>query len=120
LADRLLRPADSETGPPDVALHRFDQVPLPPALTVQLAKRLCDRDASLTPALRWLNESLATCGTAADQLVREQHQKLSAMNVTVRNVITSMRLISEVDWSQFSESVSLVDAALRAASDLPT
>ena len=35
------------------------------------------------------------------------------MNVTVRNVITSMRLISWFDWAQFVESVSLVDETLR-------
>jgi cyclic beta-1,2-glucan synthetase len=38
------------------------------------------------------------------------------MNVTVRNVITSMRLISWFDWAQFVESVSLVDEVLRERS----
>ena len=38
------------------------------------------------------------------------------MNVTVRNVITSMRLISWFDWAQFVESVSLVDDALHERS----
>ena len=38
------------------------------------------------------------------------------MNVTVRNVITSMRLISSFDWAEFFESVSLVDEVLRARS----
>ena len=38
------------------------------------------------------------------------------MNVTVRNVITSMRLISWFDWAQFVESVSLVDEVLGARS----
>ena len=37
---------------------------------------------------------------------------MAAMNVTVRNVITSMRLISAFDWAEFFESVSLVDAIL--------
>ena len=37
--------------------------------------------------------------------------------MTVRNVITSMRLMSAVDWAELFESVSLVDAALRADSD---
>ena len=46
-----------------------------------------------------------------------EHQTQGAMNVTVRNVITSMRMISAVDWAEFFESVSLVDAALRAGSD---
>ena len=47
------------------------------------------------------------------------------MSVTVRNVITSMRHMSSVDWPGFFESVSLVDEALRAnsnfaAMDFPT
>ena len=37
--------------------------------------------------------------------------------MTVRNIITSMRLISELEWSDFFESVSLVDDALRNGSD---
>ena len=39
------------------------------------------------------------------------------MNVTVRNVITSMRTMATFDWAEFFESVSLVDAALRAGSN---
>ena len=38
-------------------------------------------------------------------------------NVTVRNIITSMRLLSDVDWPEFFESVSLVDDLLRSDSD---
>ena len=64
----------------------------------------------VTPALRWLDERLAAQGTTADEIVREEHQRQGAMNVTVRNVITSMRLMSAVDWAEFFESVSLVDA----------
>ena len=56
-------------------------------------------------------------GTTADEIVRAEHQGQGAMNVTVRNVITSMRLISAVDWAEFFESVSHVDAVLRADSD---
>ena len=51
-------------------------------------------------------------------MVHKEHQRQGATNVTVRNIITSMRLISDVNWPEFFEDVSLVDAALRAASDL--
>ena len=47
------------------------------------------------------------------RLVRLEHQRQATMNVTVRNVITSMRLISWFDWADFVESVSLVDEVLR-------
>ena len=91
--------------------------PLPRAFAVQLVQRLRDQDPAVTPALRWLDERLAAQGTTADEIVREEHQRQGAMNVTVRNVITSMRLMSAVDWAELFESVSLVDAALRADSD---
>ncbi len=38
-------------------------------------------------------------------------------NVTVRNIITSMRLVSDIDWADVVESVSLVDATLRVGTD---
>ncbi len=54
----------------------------------------------MTPALRWLEERLAAQGTTADEIVRDEHQRQGATNVTVRNIITSMRLISDVDWAE--------------------
>src|SRR4029450_13326757 len=64
-----------------------------------------------------LDERLAAQGTTADEIVREEHQRQGAMNVTVRNVITSMRLMSAFDWAEFFESVSLVDGILQADTD---
>ena len=117
LADRLLGAGGREAEAPEIALRGFNQAPLPTAFAVQLVQRLRDQDPKVTPALTWLDERLASMGTTADEAVRTEHQKQGAMNVTVRNVITSMRLISAVDWTEFFESVSLVDAALRADSD---
>ena len=90
---------------------------LHPTFAVQLIKRLHDQSSRVTPALLWLEEHLAARGTTADEIVREVHQSQAAMTVTVRNIITSMRLISEVDWTELIESVSLIDSLLRAGSD---
>src|SRR2546430_11729565 len=65
----------------------------------------------------WLEERLVAQGTTADAIVRDEHQRQGATNVTVRNVITSMRLISDFDWAELVESVSLVDDTLRIGSD---
>jgi cyclic beta-1,2-glucan synthetase len=117
LADQLLGIGSRETEEPGVVLRRFNKKPVPRAFAVQLVQRLRDQDPKVTPVLTWLDERLASMGTTADEVVRTEHQAQGAMNVTVRNVITSMRLISAVDWAEFFESVSLVDAALRADSD---
>ena len=68
----------------------------------------------MTPALLWLDQRLAAQGTTSDDIVRVEHQRQAAMNVTVRNVIMSMSLMSALDWTEFFESVSLVDEVLRA------
>ena len=117
LADRILGTDNRTPNRPPRSCNSLDRVPWSTAFAVQLAQRLRDRDPNTTPALRWLNERLAAEGTTTDQIVREEVQRQSAMNVTVRNVITSMRLVSMINWAEFFESVSPVDAVLRGASD---
>jgi cyclic beta-1,2-glucan synthetase len=125
MADRILGTEDHAAEPMATILQSLDKVPWSTAFAVQLAQRLRDRDPNVTPALRWLNERLGATGTTTDQIVRDEVQRQSAMNVTVRNVITSMRLVSMLNWAEFFESVSPVDAVMRdgsdfAAMDFPT
>ncbi|MGC1399660.1 MAG: hypothetical protein WA827_13990, partial [Candidatus Binatus sp.] len=117
MADRLLGANGREAEAADVVFKDFDRSPVPAAFAVEMVQRLRDQDAKVAPALTWLDQRLAAQGTTADEIVREVHQGQGAMNVTVRNVITSMRLMSAVDWADFFESVSAVDAVLRANSD---
>jgi cyclic beta-1,2-glucan synthetase len=100
-----------------LAFQQLEATTLPLAFTVQLVQRLREQDPESTPALAWLNEQLSASGTSPDELVRAEHQNQAAMNVTVRNVITSMRMMSTFDWADFFESVSLVDEMLRADSN---
>jgi cyclic beta-1,2-glucan synthetase len=99
--------------------------PLSELFAAQLAKRLRDQDPRITPTLGWLEERLGLQGASIEEAVLHAQQRQGASNVTVRNVITSMRLISDIDWTELFESVSLVDERLRAGStyaamDFPT
>ena len=114
VADRLLGLGGRSIEPAATILRQFEGGPVAPPFAVQLIQRLRDQDSVITPALRWLEKQLAAQGTTSDEIVRLEHQQLAAMNVTVRNVITSMRLISAFDWAEFFESVSLVDTMLWA------
>ena len=117
LADRLLGSNGRDAEPAEVVFKDFDKSPIGAEFAVEMVQRLRDQDPKVTPALNWLDKRLAAEGTTADEIVREVHQGQGAMNVTVRNVITSMRMMSAVDWADFFESVSQVDAVLRANSD---
>ncbi len=114
IADSLLSLGKERAESAAASLRRLSRGALPTAARVQLFQRLRDQDPAVTPALGWLEEVLAAQGTTAEETVRLEHQRQAAMNVTVRNVITSMRLISWFDWAEFVESVSLVDHVLRS------
>ncbi len=116
LADGLLGLGTDTPEAAGGALRRLSPAALPTAARVELFQRLRDQDPAVTPALRWLEELLASQGTTAEEMVRLEHQRQATMNVTVRNVITSMRLISWFDWAEFVESVGLVDGVLGARS----
>ena len=117
LADKLLGTGGQELVSPASVLRQFEKKPLDRAFAVQLIQRLRDLDPKVGPILVWLDDRLAAQGTSADEIVRTEHQQQAAMSVTVRNIITSMRLTSSFDWRTFFESISLVDQALRQGSE---
>lgn len=112
LADRLLGSKEIAPEPVATVLGSLDREMLPPALAVQLVQRLRDQDPRITPALEWLEGHLARWGTSAETIVRDEQQRQGGSNLTVRNIITSMRSVSGVNWAALVESVSLVDAIL--------
>jgi cyclic beta-1,2-glucan synthetase len=125
LADRLLGAGGRVVEPVSVVLAAQNGKTLSDAFAVQLVHRLRDQDPRITPALTWLDQHLAAQGSTADAIVRDEHQRQGSGTVTVRNIITSLRLIADVDWTELFERVSLVDDVLAAGSafrdmDFPT
>ncbi len=86
------------------------------AFAVQLVQRLRHQGPGVAATVQWLTERLAAQGKTPDDLVLLEHRLQASGNVTVRNIITSMRLISAYSWNAFFEEVSLVDKVLRADS----
>ncbi|MGD8727386.1 MAG: hypothetical protein PVH40_07055, partial [Gemmatimonadales bacterium] len=113
LADRLLGLGDRPAQDVEAALERLGDAPLTDAFAVELVQRLRDQDPAVMPVLHWLNAQLATQGTSTTEIVAHEHQAQAEANVTVRNIITSMRWMSSIDWQEFFEDVSLVDSLLR-------
>ena len=112
LADRLLGVSGRAPEPASVVFAGRDAQPLSEAFAVELVHRLRDQDPKFTPALAWLDERLAKQGLTADATVREVHRSQGAANVTVRNIVTSLRVIVEVDWQVLFERYCPVDDVL--------
>jgi cyclic beta-1,2-glucan synthetase len=81
---------------------------------LQLVHRLQDQLPESATILRELQDQLALDATSVDEIVRREHTRRAASNVTVRNIITSLRELRSLDWREFFESVSAVDATLDA------
>ena len=101
------------------AVEPYEAGPLPEIVAAQIAKRLRGLDPLQTPLLGWLEDRLSRQGTSVEEVIANTQTRLGASNVTMRNIVTSMRLASEMDWADFFEEVSLVDARLRKIPRMP-
>jgi cyclic beta-1,2-glucan synthetase len=111
LADKILEVAQRQ--PQDLfSLLPRARKQLGRTYVVQLTQRLRDQDPSVMPVMQWLNERLAKDGLSLEQVIHEEHHRQAAAQVTVGNIITSMRLLSTLDWKDFFETVSLIDPEL--------
>jgi cyclic beta-1,2-glucan synthetase len=107
----------------DVYVARIDQggrgelPPLPPVLhtafVVQLLQRIREYGPRLAAIRSAVDEHLATLEMSSEDAIRAEHQGQAAAEVSVANVIGSLRLCATLDWSQFFESVSLVERVLQ-------
>ncbi len=115
LADRLLE-VGSERSALEADIATRSIANLSEIFAAQLTKRLRNQDPMTTPALGWLEERLNRQGSSIELVVQRAHQRQAASNVTVRNIILSMRMMSDIAWTDLFERMSLVDARLRADS----
>ncbi|HEV8169376.1 MAG TPA: hypothetical protein VGP59_08515, partial [Pyrinomonadaceae bacterium] len=79
---------------------------------VQLVQRLREQHPSVMPVMDWIEKQLAKQGASVEQIIHAEHQRQAAAQVTVGNIITSMRLLSTLDWNDFFEKVSLIEPLL--------
>jgi cyclic beta-1,2-glucan synthetase len=126
VAARLLGQGGVPAEPAAEVLRAYERgASLPEAFFVQLVQRLRDQPVDVGAALEWIDARLAARESSAEAMVRDEQQRQVAASVTVRNIVTSMRYISEVDWTELVERFSLVDDLLAsgsgfAAMDFPT
>jgi len=115
VADRVL--ASAEGGERRAILTAHRHLANDTTFATQLLYRLRDGSQNAGEALAWLEEVLAASGTDPDQIIRAEHQTLSSGNVTASNIIRGIRLLNDVDWSSWFETVSRVDEMLRERGD---
>src|SRR5215217_5647769 len=114
LADKLLELASLQPANvmPFMNERLGKQEELSHAFLVQLVQRLREQHPSVIPVMDWIEQQLAGQGTSVEQTIHAEHQRQAEAQVTVGNIITSMRLLSTLDWNDFFEKVSLIEPLL--------
>jgi cyclic beta-1,2-glucan synthetase len=114
LADKLLELVQRQPNDVTTLLNsRFGKRrTMSHTFAVQLTQRLREQDPAVMKVFEWLEKQLARQDLSIDKIVHEEHHRQAAAQVTVGNIITSMRLLSTLDWKDFFEKVSLIDPEL--------
>ncbi len=82
------------------------------AIVVYLLKRLREQSDHVMPVCDYLDQHLEGKELTLEQSIHSEYQAQAIDQVSVGNIITSMRLLSNIDWEDFFESVNLVDPIL--------
>ncbi|MGK9051620.1 GH36-type glycosyl hydrolase domain-containing protein [Neorhizobium petrolearium] len=77
------------------------------------------RNASQTSgfAIAWLEQRLDQAGTDVEEVMLAEQNRLSSGNVTMGNIIKSLREIDDTEWSVWFEDVSQIDKIFRERTD---
>ena len=88
-------------------------LPLSSSFVAEFSQRLSRLNPVLHIARGWLENRLVEQGLSIEQLVHQESQSQASDQVSVSHSITSLRLLSAIDWKEFVETLSLVEQTLR-------
>src|SRR5690349_3622105 len=110
--------AMAEKNPSRVVIVVADMARADPPLSSAFVAEFCQRLSRLNPVLHlargWLEQRTLEEGFPVEQLIHQESQSQASDQVSVSHSISSLRLLSAIDWKEFVETLSLVEQTLRA------
>ena len=97
-----------------VAEMAESDLPISSSFVAEFCQRLSRRNPILHLARSWLEQRLVEQGLSIERLVHLESQNQAADQVSVSHSIASLRFLSAMDWKEFVEDLSLVEATLRS------
>ncbi|HXD74169.1 MAG TPA: glucoamylase family protein, partial [Vicinamibacterales bacterium] len=120
LADEIVRARSSRIAA-DAFMSECESRPaacaLPPdpdtAFIVRLLQRMREYGTQVTPLHEAIEQHLHGRGRTVEDAIRAEYQHQASAQVSISNALTSLRLVSTLNWSDYFESVSLVEHVLQ-------
>ena len=114
-ADRMIE--ITREDPKSLVLEVADMARSGPALSgsfvAEFVRRLQGQSPALALPLTWIEQRLSESGLTIEQSVQAENRQQAAEQVSVSNSIGSLRFLGAMDWSEFVETMSLVEETLR-------
>ncbi len=107
IADELIRINDPAKSAD--LLKSIEPLAEDSTFATQFLYRLRDGAQGAAFAISWLEERLEKAGSDAEETMIAEHNRLSSGNVTMGNIIRSLREIDDTEWAVWVEQVSHVD-----------
>ncbi|NKL04840.1 protein ndvB [Rhizobium leguminosarum bv. viciae] len=114
-ADELVRLTDPAAAA--AYLKTLEPLAEDNTFSTQFLYRLRDGSQTSSLAITWLDQRLEELGRNTEEATTAEHSRLSSGNVTMGNIIRSLREIDDAEWSVWVEQVSHVDKLLWEHSD---
>jgi len=109
--------AMAEKNPSRIVIVVADMARADPSLSSAFVAEFCQRLSRLNPVLHlargWLEQRTLEEGSSVEQLIHQESQSQASDQVSVSHSISSLRLLSAIDWKEFVETLSLVEQTLR-------
>ena len=118
VVDEIIRLNDAEASA--ALLKQIDTLVDDPTFATQFLYRLRNGSQTSGLAVAWLEERLQRAGTDAENVMMSEHNRLASGNVTMGNIVRSLREIDDTEWSVWFEEVSHIDKVLREQTDYET
>lgn len=114
-ADQMIEVAESD--PKSLILIVADMARSNPPMTTpfvsEFARRLQGQSAALALPLTWIERMLADSNQTIEAMVQIETQKQATSQVYISNSIASLNFLSAMNWRDFVEHMSHVEAVLR-------
>lgn len=98
----------------EAAAARVPPLPETPSDAFLVGWHQAVRDLGDTPLTRAGDGLTPRIAGDLTDVLRREHRRQAANQVSVGNCVSSLRLLNAIDWSEFFEQVSLVEEVLRA------
>ena len=89
-------------------------LPISSSFVAEFCQRLSLQSPVLHLARSWLEQRLVEQGLSIEQLIQLESQNQAADQVSVSHSIAGLRFLSAMNWKDFVEALSVVEATLRS------